>query len=139
MTSPIDRYAIFLEQMSVENLDRLPEYVTPDVHFSDPFNDVIGVNPMRRIFLEMFEQVGPVRLQVIIANGDAESGVLAWKFHAQLRGKPWVFHGTTVLRFSADGRVSDHIDHWDAARNFYEYLPVIGWLISKVRRRLAVE
>ena len=139
MIAPIDRYAVFLQQMSVEDLDRLPEYVTSDVHFSDPFNDATGVNSMRRIFLEMFEQVGPVRLKVLMAKGDTKSGILVWQFHAKLRGKPWVFEGTSVIKFAADGRVSDHVDHWDAARHFYEHLPVIGWLISSVRRRLAIQ
>ena len=41
-----------------------------------------------------------------------------------------------IVKFAPDGRISEHIDHWDAAAQFYERIPVLGWLIRKVRRRL---
>ena len=137
MTSPIARYGAFLEGLTVDNLDRLADQVTPDVRFADPFNDVTGIDPMRRIFAEMFDQVGPVRFTVLDARGDAVGGVLVWRFEAHLRGAPWSFEGTSVVRFVPDGRVVEHIDHWDAARHFYERLPIIGWLLGALRRKLA--
>jgi hypothetical protein len=41
------------------------------------------------------------------------------------------------LRFAADGRVREHIDHWDAAAQVYERLPLIGGLMRLIRRRFA--
>ena len=119
MTPPIERYGKFLETLSIEGLDALADYVTPKVRFRDPFNDVTGVENMRKVFIDMFEHVGPIEFTIIDSRGDAEVGVLVWKFKAQLLKRPWVLEGTTVLRFAADGRVSEHADHWDAARNFY--------------------
>ncbi len=139
MTPPIERYVKFLETLSIKGLDVLSDYVTPNVRFRDPFNDVTGVENMRKVFIDMFEHVGPIEFTIIDSRGDFEVGVLVWKFKAQLLKKSWVFEGTTVLRFAADGRVSEHVDHWDAARNFYERLPMIGWLLRALRRQLAVE
>ena len=139
MTSPVERYAAFLETLSVDQLDDLSKYVTPDVHFSDPFNDVTGVDNMRRVFLDMFEHVGPIEFTVLESRADSKAGMLVWRFEAQLLKKPWVFEGTTVLRFADDGRVLDHVDHWDSARHFYEHFPVIGWLLGALRRRLAIQ
>ena len=137
MTTPIEIYAGFLEGLTADSLSKLSNYVTADVHFVDPFNNVSGVDHMTRVFSAMFTEVGPVRFSVTEARGDAMKGMLAWQFEAQLRGKPWTFEGTSVLRFSSDGRVCEHIDHWDAAANFYERLPIIGWLLGVLRRQLA--
>ena len=137
MTTPIETYAVFLEGMTADNLSKLPNHVTSDVHFVDPFNDVTGVDHMMRVFSDMFAEVGPVRFSVSEARGNASTGMLAWQFEGELRGKPWAFEGTTLLRFSSDGRISEHIDYWDAASNFYEKLPVIGWLLGVLRRQLA--
>ena len=137
MTAPIDTYAAFLEGLTADNLMGLAHHVTPDVRFVDPFNDVTGVDHMTRVFSAMFAEVGPVRFSVSEAHGDVAAGMLAWRFEAQLRGQVWVFDGTSVLRFAADGRVCEHIDHWDAAGSFYGRLPVIGWLLGALRRRLA--
>ena len=137
MTTPIETYAVFLEGLTADNLSKLSNHVTSDVHFVDPFNNVSGVDHMTRVLSAMLTEVGPVRFSVTEACGNASTGMLAWQFEAELRGKPWAFEGTSVLRFSSDGRVCEHIDHWDAAGNLYERLPVIGWLLGVLRRQLA--
>ena len=137
MSAPINTYAAFLEGLTADNLSELANHVTSDVRFVDPFNDVTGVDQMTRVFAAMFSEVGPVRFSVKEMRGDTSTGMLAWHFEAQLRGKMWSFAGTSVVRFSPDGRVAEHIDHWDAAQNFYERLPVIGWLLGALRRQLA--
>ncbi len=137
MMAPIDTYAAFLEGLTPDNLSTLPDYVTRGVRFVDPFNDVTGVDHMTRIFSAMFAEVGPVKFSVNDAHGDTAAGMLAWRFEAQLRHQLWAFNGASVLRFAADGRVREHIDHWDAAGSLYERLPAIGWLLGVLRRRLA--
>ena len=137
MMTPIERYAGFLEGLTADSVSKLSNHVTSDVHFVDPLNNVVGVDHMTRVFSDMFTEVGPVSFRVTEAYGNASSGMLAWQFQAKLRGRPWTIEGTTVLRFASDGRVCEHIDHWDAAGQLYERLPIIGWLLGVLRRRLA--
>ena len=137
MMTPIEIYAEFLEGLTADSVSKLSDHVTSDVHFVDPLNNVVGVDHMTRVFSDMFTEVGPVRFTVTEACGNTSSGMLAWQFQAELRGRAWTFEGTTVLRFASDGRVCEHIDHWDAAGQLYERLPIIGWLLGVLRRRLA--
>ena len=123
--------------MRPETLPELLKYVSADVHFQDPFNDVHGIDAMAEIFRHMFELVGPVRFTVYQAQAAGRVGLFSWRFEGQLFGKPWVFNGTSVITFDEDGMVIVHRDHWDAAQNFYERLPLIGWLFAWLRRRLA--
>ena len=123
--------------MRPETLPELLKYVSADVHFQDPFNDVHGIDAMAEIFRHMFELVGPVRFTVYQAQAAGRVGLFSWRFEGQLFGKPWVFNGTSVITFDEDGMVIVHIDHWDAAQNFYERLPLIGWLLAWLRRRPA--
>lgn len=138
MTAPYLRYREFLETLSPETLDRLPDFVTADVRFADPFNDVRGVDAMAAVFRHMFESLGAVRFEVERLSFDGEVCLMGWRFSSTLRGKPWAFEGTSVVRFDAAGRVVEHLDHWDAAANFYERLPIIGWLLARIRTRLAI-
>ena len=45
-------------------------------------------------------------------------------------------HGATLLRFDADGRISEHRDYWDAAGELYAKLPLIGPLMRWLKHRL---
>ena len=42
------------------------------------------------------------------------------------------------LTLAPDGRVAEHVDYWDPAAQLYERVPVLGWLMRRIRRRLAV-
>ena len=137
MQQACDNYRRYLETLRPETLPELLKYVSADVHFQDPFNDVHGIDAMAEIFRHMFELVGPVRFTVYQAQAAGRVGLFSWRFEGQLFGKPWVFNGTSVITFDEDGMVIVHIDHWDAAQNFYERLPRIGWLVAWLRRRLA--
>lgn len=137
MQQACNNYRQYLETLRPETLPELLKYVSAEVHFQDPFNDVHGIDAMAEIFRHMFESVGPVKFTVYHAQATGRVGLFSWRFEGQLFGKPWVFDGTSVVTFDEDGMVVVHIDHWDAAQNFYERLPLFGWPFAWLRRRLA--
>jgi len=137
MTSACERYRAFLEGLTPATLERLRDHVTDDVRFKDPFNDVRGPGAMIAVFAHMFDALGEVRFTVHRMATDNDTCMMFWTFRARLRGKEWVFDGMSAVAFAPDGRVVSHVDHWDAASAFYARLPVIGWLLERIRARLA--
>ena len=131
-------YRTYLETLTPESLDRLEEYVSADVRFTDPFNDVRGADAMRRVLSHMFESVGPVVLRVSHMASDGDSCLMRWTFAGRLRGTDWTFAGMSTIRFNADGLIYEHADYWDGATALYEKLPVIGPVLAWIRRRIAV-
>jgi hypothetical protein len=138
MTTGADAYIHFYETMTPESLARLPELVTPDIHFVDPFNDVTGIAPLRRILAKMFEDLHEPRFVVTHRAWSGEVCFLRWDFTARAKsGAAWKIAGMSELRLAPDGKVASHIDHWDSGRQFYEKLPLIGAVLRLIRRRLA--
>lgn len=146
MPTPLDletdprlaRLAVFYESLSPETLDRLGELYAASARFIDPFNDVTGLGPLRRVFEHMFETLDAPRFVVVDAQAGARSGFLLWTFHfRRADGREQQILGTTHLRFDDQGRVLLHHDHWDAAGQLYETLPVLGTLMRWLRRRLS--
>ena len=137
MTPPQEAYRHYLEILTPEALNNLSQYVDKNIRFKDPFNDVTGINAMKKVFNHMFQNISDIRFTVHRSANDEHIALMDWLFEGTLRGKPWSFKGTSVITFSSDGLVTDHIDYWDAAQNFYEKLPVIGSLLALIRRRIA--
>ncbi len=132
------RLAAFYESLSPAALDRLGELYAPSARFIDPFNDVTGLQPLRRVFEHMFETLEAPRFVVVDAQAGARSGFLLWTFHFRRgNGRDQQILGSTHLRFDDEGRVLLHHDHWDAAGQLYETLPVLGMLMRWLRRRLS--
>ena len=134
-----DRYRQYLETLSPETLRSLSEYVSSDVRFKDPLNEVRGVDSMSRVFEHMFEHVQGIRFEVRHLTSDGTICLMSWHFDAYLNDKPWQFDGTSVVRFAEDNLVYEHIDYWDVGQDFYERLPFIAQLLGVVRRLLRVD
>lgn len=137
----IDAYAHFFETLTEETLGGLRDHVTQDVHFTDPFNDVTGIDAMQSIFKHMFEKVDTPAFKVThraLSNEDDRVWFLRWRLTGRLPallGGDWDVTGMSELHLALDGRVSAHIDYWDSGQKFYELLPLIGPVIRLLRRR----
>jgi limonene-1,2-epoxide hydrolase len=138
MTSAVERYAQFMGSLSQETLPQIAQHVANDVLFRDPFNEVVGIEKMQKIFAHMYETMGDVRFDILHHAMDGKTGLLHWRVAATLRGKPWEFEGMTKVEFNEDGLVVSHLDYWDAARDFYERFPIIGWSLKAIRRKIAL-
>lgn len=135
----IDRFVAFFEGMTAADLDRLHEVYADDVHFADPFSDFRGRARLRKVLEGMFRHMRGYALTVDDCVADGDVVWLRWTMRGHMRvlgREPWVVTGVSVVRFDADGRVGEHIDYWDSGRQFYERLPVIGWLLARIRRRV---
>jgi steroid delta-isomerase len=141
----LQRYIDFFEDLREDRLDQLSDVMTDDVHFVDPFNDVIGLEKVRLIFKHMFRDLESPKFNVTHAAsvpGSGRAGLLRWELSAipkRGRGRePLRITGMSEVHLAADGRIHEHIDHWDAGRQFYERIPLLGWLLKRVRAPLKV-
>ena len=137
----LTRLVAYWETLTPSTLEDLGMFYCEDAYFCDPFNEVRGLTALTRIFGAMFERLHAPRFVFGEIIGQRDSIILLWDFH--FRSKTWQpdverkIHGTTHLRFAADGRVEYHRDYWDAAGELYEQLPVLGALLRTVKRYLA--
>jgi len=136
-------YVEYFETLTPERVPRLRELVAREVHFRDPFNDLYGAERMQRAMAAMFADATEVKFDVTDRVLSGEVAYLRWRFRFRpnrLRSvEPWTIDGMSEIRFDADGRVIEHLDHWDAAGQFYARLPVLGWLIRRIAARLKIE
>lgn len=136
MIKGFDDYCDFLEGLTVARVAELPAMCAPDVHFKDPFNDVVGAAKMREIFDDMFDHVRDLDFIIHHRMDDGEACVIVWTLSGRIMNRDWSVDGASKLRFDAEGKLVEHIDHWDAASGLYEKMPVIGWFARRLRNRL---
>lgn len=131
----LDEIVRWFERLTRESVADVGRYYAEDAFFKDPFNEVTGVEAVRRVFAHMFDQVEGPRFRVLERWQDAHGAMLIWTFEFRLRGESWTIRGATHLRFAADGRITHHRDYWDAAEELYAKLPVLGAVMRALQRR----
>lgn len=135
----VDAYIAFLERVTPDTVDALYDHVHPDVRFKDPFNDVRGAAAMHAVLADMFAHVDDLVFKVHETATTGRTTFIAWTLSGTLSNRPWSVDGTSRLVVDDNGKLLEHIDYWDAASGLYERIPVIGWLLRRLRRRLRVD
>jgi steroid delta-isomerase len=134
------RYVARWHALSPALLGSLDEVFTPDARFADPFSDVRGHAGLERVFRNMFERCLDIRLRVSESAVVGDVGLMHWQMRFKTARDPggpdWVITGMSRVVFAADGRVAEHVDHWDAASQVYLHLPVVGALMRWLRHRI---
>lgn len=130
----------FFEALTAADVAAMGRLYTDDAFFKDPFNEVTGLAAVQRIFAHMFSALDAPRFVVLTAMVEGDQCFLTWDFLFRIKGQALErrIHGSSHLRFAADGRIARHRDYWDAAEEFYEQLPLLGALLRWIKRRLNV-
>lgn len=132
----LDDIIAWFESLTPESVARAGDYYSPNAYFKDPFNEVRGAEPIRRVFAHMFEQVSDPSFTVTGRWEGPDGAMLAWDFNFRTGGRARLVHGVSHLRLANDGRIAWHRDYWDAAGELYETVPVLGAVMRFLRRRL---
>jgi len=140
MSTPLDRYCAFFAAFGPKSPDYLGELYANQARFRDPFNDVVGVAAIRRVFAHGVEQCPGMRFEILLAlpgrRGGEDIAMIRWRMHCPKSLGGLQVEGSSFLRFSPAGKVVEHIDDWDPASQLYERLPLLGWLMRRIRARL---
>ncbi len=142
MTDPLARYIDALETLDTGSMSALCELIDESVHFVDPFNDSHGRDAYRRVLEDMFDKLGDVDFVVQHAawsgHSPSRTALLKWTLRARLWGRPWAVEGCSEVTFNDAGLVVAHRDVWDPTSAVYARIPVLGWLLAAIRRRIGV-
>ena len=134
----LERYCAAFVALTPETLDELGALVSDDVRFRDPFNDIRGRDRFLAVFKDMFEETVNPRFQVLDRAVGEKCAFIRWDMTFERAGKPWRFEGVSEIWINDDGLVTAHLDHWDSGAQLYAKIPLLGWVINKLRAKLAV-
>jgi len=130
------------EAITPQSVASLGDIYCERVHFKDPFNDVHGLAAVQRIFDHMFVALQSPRFIVTRRVVDGTHCFLVWEFRFFFRGfgksVEQCVVGSSSLQLTAEGKILEHRDYWDAAEELYEKMPILGGLMAWLRRRMSV-
>lgn len=130
----IDQY----ENLKPQSMSKLMSCYHAQARFKDPFNEVVGVASIQKIFEDMFIKLDRPRFIVTSSVSGGCQAALQWEFHFQLKGKleTQIIKGSTWLEFNESNLIINHRDYWDAAEELYEKVPVLGALMRWLKRKV---
>lgn len=136
----VEVYIKFFESLTPQTPKQLYEEIF-DAHatFEDPFQKVMGIDPIYAVFEHMYENLIEPEFTVTESISENSISYLRWVFtyKRDKNSQTTSFFGVSRVEFNDEGKVLSHIDYWDAASNIYEGIPILGsilrWIKGKIR------
>jgi steroid Delta-isomerase len=138
----LDNYAQVFAALTPQNLhSTLPNVFAPQAKFKDPFNEVIGLDNIMGIFEHMYATLDAPHFVITHTAQKGLVGYIHWTFHFHLKGQtqPQTLEGLSRIVFNEQRQVTEHIDYWDAGAAIYAKIPVLGWGVRWVAKKLSAQ
>lgn len=137
----IERFTQFFGNLAEANIrENLRKTYAEKLYFNDTLKEFTDAAALEHYLLETaasVESCSAKILDVVSKDGEYyfrwEMAIVFKKFR---KGEVQTSLGMTHIRFDKDGRIVFHQDYWDAAANLFEKVPVLGWGIRKIKKRL---
>lgn len=133
----------FYRTLSAESLSRLAAIYHRDIVFTDPAGSIHGIDDLQRHFTRLLQNTRQCRCEFLDEQqilGD-ESAVLFWRMTLiadnLASGRPFKVEGVSRLQYQGD-LIIHHRDYFDLGALLYEQLPLLGSLVRRLRKRLAL-
>lgn len=137
-----DKFQYVFEKLNKDSMHLINEFYDPNVEFHDPVGMIRGSDKIRAYYESMYKNVKSIKFDFseFIESGDMVVGV--WKMTLVTDklngGEPIVVDGNSVIRFK-DGKAIYHRDYFDMGVFVYENIPVLGFVVKKIKERFKVE
>jgi hypothetical protein len=138
----IDRFKKFNSDFSAANITNNTRTVyAPGVYFRDPFKTIHGEADFEKYLLGSSTAVAQFGMDWLDVARDGQDYYFRWVMSVKLKrdGKdtpPGLTTGISHVRFDREGMVVFHQDYFDGAAFLYEKIPVLGWEIRLIKKRL---
>lgn len=141
----LENYAQAFEALTPASIfSELSPLFSEDIFFKDPFNQVSGKPAVLKIFEHMFETLYQPKFVVHHCALSEQTGYLHWGFSFYLSEKEAsagenlkIIDGLSQVTFNETHLINQHIDYWDAGEAVYARVPLLGWVIRKIQRKLS--
>jgi len=139
MRQRFQQIAHYFETLTPDSVSTLKDYYSETARFKDPFNEVVGVPAIQKIFEHMFVSLEKPHFVITGQVIEGDQAFLTWEFRFRFKRfdtqTDQVVLGTSHLVLDAQQRISMHRDYWDVAEELYEKLPWVGGLMRWLKKK----
>lgn len=139
MQSVIERFTHYYAELDSQPPSELSALYHPDAVLQDPFGEHQGFAAIHRYFTHLLANVEHCRFSIAPPLCDGHRFAVTWTMHWShpriAGGEMLALPGCSVVDIE-DERIIQQRDYYDAGEMLYEHLPLLGWAVRSVKKRV---
>jgi hypothetical protein len=138
--SAIEKFVSLYQELDQSSVEKLADVYAPFIYFIDPVTTHKGIDQVSGYFTQLLRNTNSCHCKVTRIIGQSEHYTVRWEMrfsHPRLRrGKTIIVEGLSELTVEQN-KVVYQRDFYDLGEMVYQHIPVLGWLINKIKKGLA--
>ncbi|MGQ8365045.1 nuclear transport factor 2 family protein [Glaciecola sp. 1036] len=136
----LDKFSTFYSDLASMKVDKLSEIYSQNVVFADPVGRYEGISAVENYFTKLLKNAKYCEFDIHdkLSTTDGHH-VITWtmKYISSRinNGKPVSVDGITWLE-TQDNKITLHRDYYDLGQMAYEHVPILGYFVKSVKRRI---
>jgi len=126
--------------LRADNLEILDQFYDTDVKFVDPLGTHNGLDSVKSYYGNLYKSVKTIEFIFTDEVSSGNTHAMMWTMKMTTKnlndGKEMILKGNSHIVFNEQGLVTYHRDYFDMGEFIYEYIPVVGWIIKKIKAKL---
>lgn len=137
----LERFTALYKQLNRDTISHqlISSCYADSVLFTDPLHRIEGVQALTNYFVAMYSNVEQIDFDFTDSWHANNKSILRWSMsfrHPRIgAGKLITVEGCSELQWHND-LIVRHQDFFDAGAMLYEHLPLLGWVIRKLKERI---
>ena len=136
LDATLSRYNKLIEQLTVENVEELREFFSPNIHYRDPMMDAKGVDAALAYMHKLFTDLDGIQFEIKGCARHERQVFSHWLMTFRIKKIPkrlWEVDGVSKIVFDDAGKIEDQVDYWDASP-MIESFPVLGKVATLIKK-----
>ena len=136
-----EKLKYFFQKLDKNSMSLVSEFYSTDAEFIDPIGKMKGAAALKKYYEGLYENAEEIRFDFsnVYESGNTVVGI--WSMTLKTKklngGEPYTVDGNSVVTFDpATGKAIYHRDYFDMGAFVYEKVPVVGFVIRKLRENL---
>ncbi len=129
----------FFDKLNKDTMNLVDDFYAPNAILVDPVGEHKGSAAIKAYYTHQYANVKSIRWEFKPDIKDKDNEVLRWTMfvsHPNIEGgKEIKVDGASVIEFK-DGKAVYHRDYFDMGEFVYERVPVLGFIVSKIKNML---
>ncbi|MDY4379805.1 nuclear transport factor 2 family protein [Pectobacterium brasiliense] len=139
LSSVINRFVDYYAELDTQQPSVLAAIYHPDASLIDPFGEHEGLVAIQRYFTHLLANVEQCRFSIdpSLSSGHrfAVTWIMHWAHPRVAGGDALTLQGCSIVDIQDDLIIRQR-DYYDAGEMIYEHLPLLGWAVRGVKRRV---
>lgn len=140
----LDSYLNKISNIEANSIHEVLGEISDDFIFIDPFNHTQGKTNYQKVLEAALHDSLDMKFTIKETIRNENVAYLSWNYRFKPRNKilgddEISLDGMSEIKISDSGLISYHRDYWDVSSTIYERIPVIGYILKKLRKRIAIK